>query len=147
MQPEQEPRRSAPFRKIFLVDRGIQLKFSLMLMGVGAVMGAVLCALMLLAQHRTRSELQLPPGLATELASRDNVVLWFVVGMALVMLIAAGFLGLLVTHRVAGPVYAMTRYMAALAQGTYPSVRNLRKSDELQDLFALFQKSVDYLRA
>src|SRR5262249_24650487 len=56
-------------------------------------------------------------------------------------------LGLFFTHRIAGPVYAMTRYATALAEGHYPALRSLRQKDELRDFFDLFRKSIEFLRA
>src|SRR5262249_16170096 len=56
-------------------------------------------------------------------------------------------LGLFFTHRIAGPVYAMTRYATALAEGHYPALRSLRQKDELRDFFDLFRKSIEFWRA
>ena len=53
---------------------------------------------------------------------------------------------LLETHRISGPVFILTRYLNTLAGGRIPQLRPLRKSDELQDLFATFSRAIADLR-
>jgi hypothetical protein len=70
--------------------------------------------------------------------------------MATVSVLMAGALalfGVLVTHRVAGPVYVMSHYIGVLAKGRYPIMRQLRKSDELRDFFHRFQDALETLRS
>jgi signal transduction histidine kinase len=54
--------------------------------------------------------------------------------------------GLVLTHRVAGPVYVMSLYIATLAAGRYPRMRPLRKKDELRGFFDRFSEAVDRIR-
>ncbi|HEY0093044.1 MAG TPA: signal protein, partial [Archangium sp.] len=55
-------------------------------------------------------------------------------------------MGLVLTHRVAGPVYVMSLYIATLAAGRYPRMRPLRKKDELRGFFDRFSEAVDRIR-
>src|SRR5712664_2103164 len=41
---------------------------------------------------------------------------------------ALGLIGILITHRVAGPLYVMFSYVNTLAEGRYPTFRSLRRS-------------------
>ncbi len=50
------------------------------------------------------------------------------------------------THRIAGPVYVMSNYMRNIIKGEYPTLRKIRKKDELQEFYALFCSMVDVLR-
>lgn len=54
----------------------------------------------------------------------------------LIFLVSAGFYGLLISHRIAGPMYAILAYIEELKKGNYDSKRNLRDYDELQPIMA-----------
>jgi hypothetical protein len=80
----------------------------------------------------------------------DRRAIWLVVGLGTLMLCAFVFFYAIVivaTHRVAGPILLMTRYMTELSQGRYPVMRALRENDELKDFFSLFRGLVDRLRS
>jgi len=50
--------------------------------------------------------------------------------------------GMIATHRIAGPIFVMTRYLGALAEGRIPSMRPLRKNDELKGLYGSLENYV-----
>ncbi len=50
------------------------------------------------------------------------------------------------THRISGPIYVMSKYINEVIQGNYPTLRPLRKKDELQDLYELLSKMIDAIR-
>ena len=57
----------------------------------------------------------------------------------------ARIFGIVITHRVAGPLFVMGRVFNGIAQGDYRlQKRSLRKGDELAEIF---QRSVDALNA
>jgi hypothetical protein len=60
--------------------------------------------------------------------------------------LALAFWGLVVTHRVSGPLYVLARYLRELSEGRYPDLRPLRRHDELQDFFAAFEDAIHHLR-
>jgi hypothetical protein len=66
--------------------------------------------------------------------------------MALLMGAALSLFGVLITHRVAGPVYVITHYIQILSSGRYPIMRPLRKTDELRPFFERFQEAVEAMR-
>ena len=51
------------------------------------------------------------------------------------------------THKIAGPAYAMRRTMSMIADGKLPTVRALRKHDELQAVGNELKRMADNLRA
>lgn len=134
-------------RRTFLVDPGFQLKYSLILGSAGVAVGFACAATMHLVHRRLFADLTLPPALVAELSARNLELLWIVTATAVLCGVLLALLGVIITHKIAGPVYALTQSAAALAQGRYPVTRSLRKSDELKDFFELFQKSIDLLRA
>jgi hypothetical protein len=50
------------------------------------------------------------------------------------------------THRVAGPIYIISRYLGQLADGQVPQTRPLRRGDELKTFFDTFSAAVESLR-
>lgn len=65
----------------------------------------------------------------------------------LVLLVAGLWLGAIVlTHRIAGPVYKMRRQLRAVSKGDWSRPSPLRKGDELRSFFAAFEGLVDALR-
>ncbi|MBU8894374.1 signal protein [Corallococcus sp. H22C18031201] len=122
-------------RRTYLLDREFQLKYILLLSGLGAVSMGVFGALAWRVQVAAEAGTS---GAGTLLA----LTLVGVVGLGGVL----GLFGLLFTHRVAGPVHVMSLYVAALAAGRYPRLRPLRRGDELRTFFARFSDAVDRIR-
>jgi hypothetical protein len=60
--------------------------------------------------------------------------------------VVIGFAGIIVTHKVAGPIYKMKRQIKAVADGHLAVPGNLRKGDELVDFFEGFRDMVINLR-
>jgi hypothetical protein len=54
--------------------------------------------------------------------------------------------GLVATHRVAGPIFVMNRYLKYLGEGRIPVTRPLRKNDELKDFYASLMVVIEQLR-
>jgi hypothetical protein len=58
-----------------------------------------------------------------------------------------GFAGILVTHRVAGPIFKMKRQIREVGEGHLRIPNKLRKGDELVDFFEAFETMVINLRS
>ena len=54
--------------------------------------------------------------------------------------------GVLVTHRVAGPIYRFEQHLGAIARGEDPGVCRIRKTDELHDLCRIINEAVDAMK-
>ena len=52
-----------------------------------------------------------------------------------------------ITHRVAGPLSVLGRWLTELGDGRFPDLRPLRKKDELKGFHATFRNSVESLKA
>jgi hypothetical protein len=139
-------------RRTYVVDRGFQLKYTLMLAVTGAVISAVFGCLMYAAHLEARRTVEqyqtLVPSawIKIQLSQGELTMLWLVAGVTVMMAAALGLFGVLITHRVAGPIYVMSNYMSALAGGRFPRMRPLRKNDELKEFFERFQGAIETLR-
>jgi hypothetical protein len=133
-------------RRAYLVDRRFQLKYTLLLALAGLVL-ALAAGGWLWQVHRQTLELAVTePGLRAIAEAGERQLLLAFVGMAVAMALALALLGIVFTHHVAGPVYVMSHYLSALAQGRYPRMRPLRRGDELKDFFELFQRAIAVMR-
>lgn len=144
--PSPETPSGAPrlHRRTYVIDRGFQLKYTLTLVVVGALVSALFGGMMYLAHlDATRA---LPPSVRGELGGAEGTLLALTAAMSLLMAAALGLFGVLITHRVAGPVYVMSHYVSVLAKGRYPLMRPLRKRDELKGFFERFQDAIEALR-
>ena len=95
-----------------------------------------------LAQHAKQLEHQ-----AGEVASQQRTLLRVLVVILSVLVIAIGMAGIVVTHRVAGPIFKMKRLLRQVGEGQLVVRERLRKGDELQHFFDTFEKMVEDLRA
>jgi nitrogen fixation/metabolism regulation signal transduction histidine kinase len=62
------------------------------------------------------------------------------------LVICIGLAGIVVTHRVAGPIYKMTRQIKDVTGGDFTVPASLRKGDELVGFFEAFREMVQSLR-
>jgi methyl-accepting chemotaxis protein len=68
-----------------------------------------------------------------------------VVSALLLLVLGIGLAGVVVTHKVAGPVFKMKRLLGDLAKGQFRVVARLRKGDELQHFFDAFNDTAAQL--
>ena len=81
------------------------------------------------------------------LASSQRTMLVSLVLGLLFMVIAIGFLGIYVTHKVAGPVFKMRRLLRQVGEGKLRFSETLRRGDELRDFFKEFSRMTEKLRS
>lgn len=138
-------------RRHFIVDRSFQLKYTALIAIIGGVISLVFAGWMYNAAV-TSTELldlgEIAGGelLMGEMESQMAFLPWLYLGVTLLMMAALGLLGVLITHRVAGPAFVMGRYLDVVAEGAYPSLRPLRKRDELKGFFDTFERAIVTLR-
>jgi nitrogen fixation/metabolism regulation signal transduction histidine kinase len=65
----------------------------------------------------------------------------------LAFVVAIGLGGIVVTHKIAGPIFKMKRLLREVGDGKLVVQSRLRKGDEMHDLFEVFATMVDRLRA
>jgi nitrogen fixation/metabolism regulation signal transduction histidine kinase len=73
-----------------------------------------------------------------------TIVTLLVTGILLVLLLGAT--GIVVTHKVVGPVFKMKRLLRLVGTGKLDIREKLRKGDELEDLFEVFIAMVESLK-
>ena len=135
-----------PHRRRYLVDRGFQLKYAIFMAAAGLLV-AVVFGLWLHQAHAQATALLAPDPETRALVERSDRLLLAAFGVIAVLLAAAlALLGVVITHRVAGPVFVMGHYLEVLAAGRFPRMRTLRRSDELKGFFKTFLDAVDQMK-
>jgi len=142
-QPEELP---APLPKPrrhlrnYLLDTGLQLRLASYLVAVATAL-SVFLGVMLWRAYREASQvmqLKLPPGLADAfgqaLDHEDQRRMFLVVGALVVVNLLLLVAAIYVTHRIAGPAYAIGRTCRRVADGDLGEPPPLRARDLLNDL-------------
>jgi hypothetical protein len=134
-------------RLIPIVDRRFQFKYTGLIFGVAAVVSMVLGYFLLSAYKELNDMVEVSAAIGEQLDddSARNVFL-LVVGFLTAEVFAIGIAGLLVTHRVCGPVFVLHRHVATLLEGQYPNLRPLRQGDEFVSTFEAFKQTVQMFR-
>ena len=144
--PQRAPSPPAAPRRRVLVDRRFQLKYALLMAAAGLLVAGVF-GLWLHQAHAQAILLLSPDNETRALIERSDTLLWAAfAAIALLLAAALGLLGVVITHRVAGPVFVMGHYLSVLAQGRFPRMRTLRRSDELKSFFRVFIEAVESMK-
>ena len=142
----------------YLLDRRFQLKYTGMVVFVTVSVASVLGYLAYdFSKGQTEaftaqmaSQPSLDEATANDLEQfakqEDRKVRNAIVGGVLLLAIALGLTGILVTHRVVGPTYRMKRLFRHVGEGHLEVTTGIRKGDELQDLYHSFAEMVESLR-
>jgi hypothetical protein len=136
-------------RAIPIIDARFQWKYTLIITALGVGITAIMGAFLYRAHTDNTRLLELDGNLLLQqqVMRGDQIFLLYIVVLVIVMTVALAFWGLVVTHRVSGPLHVIARHLNQLADGHYPDLRPLRKHDELQDFFATFEEAVNRLKA
>jgi len=159
--PSPAPR---PKRKLsnYMLDKNLQLRYVLLVSLLSAVIAGAL-GYMIYDQRRTASESierdlkvltqadashqEFQEQVASGLESDDQMLVFkmVVVGFGLVIILSAYLV--IMTHKVAGPLFKVSMYFEQMASGRLGKVTPLRRGDMLQDFFGDFKEMHESLRA
>lgn len=128
-------------RRVFLVKRKMQVKIILMVLGAVGVAVALIGGDIYLAVGRDIVRDLMDPGLY---GLFKHAALVTVIKMVL-YLGAVAFLALLLSNKMAGPVYRFERSARTVSGGDLTHRVHLRKGDELMDLQDAFNGMMDAL--
>ena len=96
-------------------------------------------------QGHTAHDLALPLELPRLAKDADDTRRVFTITVAALIgeVAILGILGLIITHRVCGPIFVITRHINTMVEGKHPSLRPLRQGDEFAAMFLSFQRLID----
>jgi hypothetical protein len=140
----------------YLLDVGLQLRYTATIVVVAIFLTAGLGFKMYQATRDVSKVILwtslVDPASADELQSQfansDRVVLWGIVGFGVVLILSISAVGILITHKVAGPLYKIATFFGRVRDNRLgPAPANLRKGDELQDFYGAFKEMHGALRS
>jgi hypothetical protein len=142
--------------KNYLIDVGLQLRYTATIVVVAVFLTAGLGYKMYQATRDISTVILFrglaDPAIADELkaqfADSDRVVLWGIIGFGIVLVLSISAVGILITHKVAGPLYKIASDFGRIRDnrmGVTPT--DLRKGDELQGFYSSFREMHQAVRA
>ena len=96
--------------------------------------------------EKNQQQIQENIALLRQVTARNQLLLWISGGVMLVMILCSIIWGIRRSHRIAGPIYLLERYLDEIIEGKYPDVRPLREGDEFKGLFSKFVVAVAALK-
>ena len=142
----------------YLLDRRFQLKYTgmvlLVTVSVASGLGYVAYRFSKGQTESLTAHIAAQPDLGADTASdlerfakqEDRKVRNAIISGVLLLTLALGLTGIIVTHRVVGPAYRMRRLFEHVGEGKFEVTTGIRKGDELQELFHSFAQMVEALR-
>lgn len=154
------PPRAKHQRKLsnYMLDKSLQLRYVLFVTILSAVIAGAL-GYMIYDQRRTASESierdlkvltkseDFQEQVVSGLQSDDEMLVYkmVVVGVGLVVILSAYLV--IMTHKVAGPLFKISMYFDRMTEGRLGVVTPLRRGDMLQDFFSDFKAMHESIRA
>jgi hypothetical protein len=139
----------------YLLNSSYQLRFT----GVIVVISAILtCGLGYLVMHNAHEASRVvqvramdptdpfAQQLAEQFARGDRVLMMTLIAFGFVLSVVLAAYGIVLTHKVAGPLFKITTHLDKIRDGKLGVVYNLRKGDQLVDFFEHFKEAHDALR-
>lgn len=145
----------------YLLDKKLQLRYILVVTILSGVIAGAL-GFLIYQQNRAASEsieedlkvlMQkssadgIEEDIASDLQSGDRALVYkmALIGVGLVVILSMYLL--IMTHRVAGPLFKISTYFDRMAEGKLGSVTPLRERDMLQDFYATFKAMHETVRS
>jgi methyl-accepting chemotaxis protein len=143
--PVAHPSRRNRRRKYF-INPAFQWKYTLAI-ATGVFLSASFMGVVLFGILHQQARLKvLYPG-TTNVWENAYFIFIFALAFSMVVVTGLGAWGVVVTHRISGPLFVLQRQFARLAEGCFPRRRPLRKKDEFKELYESFWQAVDSLKA
>jgi hypothetical protein len=157
------PKRSPYKRRLsnYMLDRSLQLRYILLVTILSGVIAGSLGFLIYQQSATASDSIERDLAALTEndasltdfrneevarLRSDDRMLVYKMVGVGLgLVLILSAYL-VIMTHKVAGPLYKVSIYFDRMAEGRLGNITALRKGDMLQDFFGNFREMHEAVR-
>lgn len=135
----QAPAKKSPKRKrIFLVNRDFQLRYTMAAIIVG-ILSTALSVFLILYPLYAFEILRIPRFLPIP-------VLIMMAGAAVINIGVVAIMGIYMTHKVAGPMFSLVRHFRYIEQGQFAGEMRLREGDDLRYVVRNFNEMLGSLR-
>ena len=140
----------------YLLNSGYQLRFTAVIVVIAAILTGGL-GYFVMSKAREASRLvsvramdptdELAQQLSQQFAHNDRILLIILIAFGFILSLVLAAYGIVLTHKVAGPLFKVTNHLDKIRDGKLGTVYNLRKGDQLVDFFEHFKSAHDALRA
>ena len=140
----------------YMLDSGYQLRFTAVIVVISAVLTGGLGYFVMHKAHEASRVVQvraldptdeLAQELVKQFALNDRILLVGLIAFGILLSLVLAAYGIVLTHKVAGPLFKVATYLDKIREGKLGVVYNLRKGDQLVDFFEHFKGAHDSLRA
>jgi nitrogen fixation/metabolism regulation signal transduction histidine kinase len=142
--------------KNYLLNLRYQLKYTLTIVGISLVLTGGLGYVVISKAHEASRVVQvramdptdeLAQQLVAQFARNDKIMMIVLISFGVLLCLVLTAYGIVITHKVAGPLYKVTMHLDKMKDGKLSQVWPLRKGDELVEFFEHFKAAHDALRA
>jgi methyl-accepting chemotaxis protein len=146
------------FLRNYLLDSKLQLRY----IGFVTLLSLVICAVLgsfIWYQRSYATQIivdtlnsadWIEPGLKEQIAGTlegsDLTMIFKMAGVCIGLIVILSVFLVVMTHKVAGPLYKVGLYFEKIKEGKLPEIRDLRKGDEFQEFFRHFKKMCETMR-
>jgi methyl-accepting chemotaxis protein len=152
------PQRPPYKRKLsnYLLDKRLQLRYVLFVTILSGIIAGAL-GYLIYSQSATASDslaramddplfAEVKATAIAELHSEDRILVYKMIGLGIGLIVILSAYLVIMTHKVAGPLYKVSMYFDRMAAGRLGNVTALRKGDMLQDFFGNFREMHEAVR-
>ena len=145
----------------YLLDKRLQLRYVLLVTILSGVISGSLGYLIYQQRHAASESIERDLAALTQddqslkdfqhqvaagMAAEDRALVYKMVGVGIGLVVILSLYLLIMTHKVAGPLYKVSNYFDKMKDGRIGQVWGLRKGDMLQDFFGNFKEMHDAVR-
>jgi hypothetical protein len=154
--PPQGPPKHQRHLRNYLLNKGLQLRFTLIIVAISATLTGGLGWVVMTKAHEASRVVQvramdptdeMAQQLVAQFAHNDKVMLAVLIAFGVILSVVLSAYGIVLTHKIAGPLFKVTLYLDKMRDGKLGQVYNLRKGDELVEFFEHFKAAHDSVRA
>jgi hypothetical protein len=145
----------------YLLNRGLQLRYILLVTILSGIISGSLGYLIYQQRHAASESIERDLAALTQddaslrgfqeqvaagMAAEDRALVYKMVGVGVGLVVILSLYLLIMTHKVAGPLYKVSLYFDKMGEGRLGNVWGLRKGDMLQDFFGNFKEMHEAVR-
>ncbi len=148
----------------YMLDKSLQLRYVAFVSVLSAIIAGSLGYLIYRQENRASDTIvstvgemgkggdpegwgDLQKEIGDDLRGNDKMLVWKMAGVGLGLVLVLSLYLVVMTHKVAGPLYKVTGYFAKMEVGKLGDVWPLRKGDMMQEFYNAFKDTHDTLRA
>jgi len=137
------PQQKFIIRKNILIQRGLQFKYLIILLGTIVIVTALIILTVYFAYWSLSNDMLIEQQTGRALSYFFSNIKMLLIFELPIILIVAGFISIVLSHRIAGPIYHVQKVARKIARGDLTTNVHLRRDDELKNLSAAFNSVID----